>query len=227
MGTAKSHWSYSTGEKGRNRVRTFEHSSGMLMLEFYERQRGGTTKRVRLSLRHRDQAKGRQQADEAAAKLGRLEVLKPEELTLRELFDIYGDDVTPTKHERTQRHDRMASGLFLQAFGESRDPVTLDRRDWDRFIRDRSSGRLRPPGRKQKVGPRTVQRDLKWLLAVLNWAIVAGDGRGNALLERNPLRGLALPREKNPARPIISQERYLAMPSLPTYVRHGARKELE
>ena len=72
MGTAKSHWSYSTGEKGRNRVRTFEHSSGMLMLEFYERQRGGTTKRVRLSLRHRDQAKGRQQADEAAAKLGKL-----------------------------------------------------------------------------------------------------------------------------------------------------------
>ena len=211
MGTAKSRWSYSTGEKGRNRVRAFQHSSGVLMLEFYERQRGGDAKRVRLSLGHRDQAKAKQQADDAAAKLGRVNTLKPDELTLRELFDIYGDDVTPTKHERTQRHDGMASRLFLQAFGESRDPRTLDRRDWDRFIRDRLSGRLHPSGRKQQVGPRTVQRDLKWLLAVLNWATVAGDGRGNALLERNPLRGLALPREKNPARPTISQERYIAM----------------
>ena len=105
----------------------------------------------------------------------------------------------------------MASGLFLKAFGESRNPKSLDRRAWDRFIQDRLSGRLHPPGRKQKVGPRTVQRDLKWLLAVLNWATVAGDGRGNALLERNPLQGLTLPREKNPSRPTISHERYLAM----------------
>ena len=32
--------------------------------------------------------------------------------------------------------------------------------------------------------------DLKFLLAVLNWATVAGDGEGGVLLERNPLKGL-------------------------------------
>ena len=71
MGNTKSQWSYSTGERGRNRVRAFEHSSGVLMLEFYERQRGTNARRVRLSLGHRDRTKAKQQADEAAAKLGK------------------------------------------------------------------------------------------------------------------------------------------------------------
>ena len=75
MGKAKSRWSYSTGERGRNRVRAFEHSSGVLMLEFYEPRRGKAS-RVRLSLGHRDQAKAKQQADDAAAKLGKPGALK-------------------------------------------------------------------------------------------------------------------------------------------------------
>ena len=214
MGNAKKRWSYSAGEKGRNRVRAFEHASGVLMVEFYEPRPGyGEPRRTRLSLGHCDRERAKQQTDEAVAKLGKREALKPVELTLQELFDIYRCEVTPTKGERMQQYDTMVSQLFLQAFafGADRSPRSLDPRDWDRFIRDRSSGRLQPPGRGQKVGPRTVQRDLKWLLAVLNWAPVAGDGRGNALLERNPLRGLALPREKNPSRPAISHERYMAM----------------
>ena len=98
MGESKLHWSYPAGEKGRNRVRAFEHASGVLMLEFYERCPGRSQpKRVRLSLGHRDQDKAKQQADEAAAKLGRMEALKPVELTLRTLFDIYGEEVTPDK----------------------------------------------------------------------------------------------------------------------------------
>ena len=31
-----------------------------------------------------------------------------------------------------------------------------------------------------------IEYDLKFLLAVLNWATVAGDARGGVLLERNP-----------------------------------------
>jgi len=83
MDESKLHWSYLAGEKGRNRVRAFEHASGVLMLEFYEHRPGQSQpKRVRLSLGHRDQDKAKQQADEATAKLGRMEALKPEELTL-------------------------------------------------------------------------------------------------------------------------------------------------
>ena len=40
---------------------------------------------------------------------------------------------------------------------------------------------------------------------------MAGDGRGGFLLERNPLKGLVIPREESPNRPIMSQERYKVM----------------
>ena len=53
-------------------------------------------------------------------------------------------------------------------FGKNRDPTTLSKRDWDRFIRDRRSGRVGRSGKP--VADRTVERDLKLLLAVLNWA---------------------------------------------------------
>ena len=145
--------------------------------------------------------------DEAAAKLGRREPLKPVELTLRTLFDIYGGEVTPDKAPTTQGHDKAAAKLFVRCFGPDRRAKDLSRREWERFIRERSSGRLTG----DSAGPRTVARDLKWLLAVLNWATMAGNGRGGVLLERNPLKGLKIPREESPNRPIMSQERYKVM----------------
>ncbi len=208
MDESKLHWSYLAGEKGRNRVRAFEHASGVLMLEFYEHRPGQSRpKRVRLSLGHRDQEKAKRQADEAAAKLGRMEALKPDELTLQELFDIYGREVTPDKAPTTQDHDRAAARLFIRCFGPNRRAKDLSRRDWERFIRERSSGRFSGSA----VGPRTVAIDLKWLLAVLNWATMAGNERGEVLLERNPLRGLNVPKEESPNRPIMSHERYKMM----------------
>ena len=65
--TKKKGWSYSTGERGRNRVRAFEHASGVLMLEFND---GG--RRRRISLSHRDRGLGKQAADQAAAKLAKV-----------------------------------------------------------------------------------------------------------------------------------------------------------
>ena len=209
MGESKLHWSYSTGEKGRNRVRAFEHASGVLMLEFYEHRPGQVQpKRVRLSLGHRDQDKAKQQADEAAAKLGRMEALKPEELTLQELFDIYGREVTPGKSPGVQTMDRQTALLFLNLFGGMRSASSLSQRDVTAFVRAREAGRL---GTGQSVGPRTIEKNLRWLLAVLNWATLAGDGRGNYLLARNPLKGLPLPKEQNPNRPTIAEKHYMAM----------------
>ena len=37
--------------------------------------------------------------------------------------------------------------MFLKFFGKDRDPATLSQRDWDRFIRDRRSGRVGPSGK--------------------------------------------------------------------------------
>ncbi len=216
MGSAKKRrWSYSAGERGRNRVRAYEDNrSGVLILEFWEREPGQPeAKRKRVSLRHRDRERAKRQADEMAARLAKGQRRGGPELMLQRLFDIYGSEVTPEKGVRQQEHDRMSSEMFLRFFGPDRKANTFSRRDWDRFIRERRSGKIRPAqkAKAEKVGERTIERDLKWLLAVLNWATLAGDGRGGFLLEWNPLRGLPLPKEKNSKRPIVSEERYKAM----------------
>ena len=47
-------WSYSAGERGRNRVRVFENRRSMLYVEFYEPRPGRCVRAKRQSLGHRD-----------------------------------------------------------------------------------------------------------------------------------------------------------------------------
>ncbi len=134
---------------------------------------------------------------------------EPEPLTLGTLFDIYGEEVTPTKGERSRRSDKVAKRMFLQFFGRDRDPATLSQRDWDRFIRERRAGGIGPS--RRPVSDRTIEWDLTFLIAVLNWAERSRDERGRLLLERNPLKGLRKPREKNPTRIVLDEEEYRAL----------------
>jgi integrase len=61
------------------------------------------------------------------------------------------------------------------------------------------------------VGDRVIAYHLKFLLSVLNWATVAGDGEGGVLLDRNPLKGFALPSEDAPRRVVMVSEEYDAL----------------
>ena len=208
--TKRSRRSYGAGEWGRNRVRVFpDPKTGLYQLEWRENGR-----RLTRSLKHRDWRRAKRQADEFAAGYagpdlnGKAEA-EPEPLTLGGLFDIYGEEVTPTKGEHTRGHDRAATHMFLRFFGRNRDPATLSQRDWDRFIRERRAGRIGPSGRP--VSDRTVEYDLKFLIAVLNWAARSRDERGHPLLDRNPLRGLRTPTEKNPTRVVLSEDEYRAL----------------
>ena len=125
------------------------------------------------SLGHRDWTLAKKQADEFAAGFASPDLngkaqAEPAPLTLEGLFEIYGEEVTPTKEERNRRHDRAAMRMFLDFLGRDRRPETLSRRDWDRFIRERRAGRIGPSGKP--VGNRTIEWDLTFLMAVLNWA---------------------------------------------------------
>ena len=202
--TKRSRRSYSAGEWGRNRVRVFpDPKTGLIQIEW--RENGCRPSR---SLRHRDWARAKRQADEFAAGFigpdlhGEAEA-EPEPLTLETLFDIYGDEVTPAKSERSRRYDRVAMKMFLRFFGPNRKPATLSQRDWDRFIRARRSGKVGPSGRPVS--------DRRFLLAVLNWAAKSKDEEGRLLLESNPLRGLKVPKEKNPTRVVLTQAEYEAL----------------
>ena len=206
--TKRGRRSYSAGEWGRNRVRVFpDPKTGLLQIEWRENGR-----RLSRSLKHRDWARAKRQADEAAAGFAVHEPngkAESEPLTLGRLFEIYGEEVTPTKADRSRRYDRVAMRMFLGFFGKDRDPATLSQRDWDRFIRERRTGKVGPSGRP--VSDRTVEFDLRFLIAVLNWASKSRDENGKLLLDSNPLRGLKTPKEKNPTRVVLSDEEYGAL----------------
>ena len=208
--TKRSRRSYGAGEWGRNRVRVFpDPKTDIYQIEWREHGR-----RLTRSLGHHDWMRAKKQADEFAAGFvgpdlnGKVDA-EPEPLTLETLFDIYGEEVTPTKGEHTRQHDRAAMAMFLDCFGRDRKPETLSQRDWDRFIRERRAGRVGPSGKP--VSNRTVERDLRFLRAVLNWAGRSRDEEGRLLLEANPLRGLKPPREKNPTRVLLTAAEYEAL----------------
>jgi len=56
-----------------------------------------------------------------------------------------------------------------------------------------------------------IECDLRFLIAVLNWAARSRDERGRLLIQSNPLRGRKLPRAKNPTRVVLSAAEYRAL----------------
>ena len=203
MTHATRRWSYSTGERGRNRVRAFAHpETGRLFLELYDH---GARRRIALGHTDRDAAK--QKAEEVATALRRDEAPVGPALTLQALFDNYGSEVTPQKAVKSQAQDRRATSQWLQFLGPDRTPASLTRRDWDGFIRWRAArgDRRTRKGPGRGIGPRTLQADLRFLVTVLNWAVRAG------LLDRNPLLGCPWPRAVSPKRPILNDGEYQAL----------------
>lgn len=211
-------WSYHAGEKGRNRVRVYaERRTGILMLEWYQQGPGGTKKRKRKSLRHRDESRAKKQADQFAAALGEA---NPQEdadpVTLRGCLKTYLREVTPTKGSKSQRDkDERSFRVFTAFFSAQsetsrrmdRHPSTLDRTDWERFIEWRRAGKI--PGWPREVSDCQVKHDLTFLVAVLNWA--TGQKRnGRPMLDRNPWGG-AIRRSQHWQKPQVQNQRRPAM----------------
>jgi len=199
-------WSYSTGDWGRSRVRAYEdHRSGIILLEYYEHAADGRRIRRRVSLGHRDRTRAKSQADAIALKHGALTPSARQETNLFMLFENYLVNQTPLKSAQTQQHDRNCVEMFLHLFGGSLRARDLSAREWNRFIACRRSGTIGPTGKP--VGNRTIEYDLRFLVAVLNWATRTNLANGNPLLERNPLQGLRYPRSV-PNRPVLSDAEY-------------------
>lgn len=198
-------WSYSAGTRRKNRVRVFEAPSGLLFMEVRECDGDqGPARRKRVSLGHRDRKRAMHTADVTAARLGAGSTLGTAEITLGSLFDIYEAEVTPRKSPGVQHHDRTAAKMFLAQWGRERPVSTLSLRDWEQFVDDRRAGRI---GARGPVADRQIQYDLCWLRAAFNWATKAGI-QGQPLLARNPFQGFPVPRERNPRRPVLTEEQY-------------------
>lgn len=194
----KVRWSYTVGKKGRNRVRAYEREDGTLWLETY-----GPRERTRLKYEDGEPCTDRDAAVDAADALSAKLLLQPKEpkekappLTLEVLLTRYEEEVTPHKKSRSiRKHDERARRVFIAFFDAqleshrraTRHPATLDRVDWDRFIQWRRAGKI--PGWEREVSARTVQYDLTYMVAALNWATGVQHPSGEFWLTRNPWDG--------------------------------------
>ncbi len=195
-------WSWTTGEKGKNRVRVFDRGSRGIFIDMFVRDPlTGSATRKRISLGRVDRDTAKRKAEELAATLRITGRSQTPSLTVGVLFDRYEEHVTPSKGTSARSHDKRALGLLRRYLGAHRPVESLDRRDWDGFIRDRRAGRVRPAGVKEPraVKNRAVEQDLRLLLAVFNWAMVVHAPSGNRLLPANPFAGFTVPHEREPA----------------------------
>lgn len=196
----KKRWSYNAGERGTNWVRAYEDGEGgVLYLEWRE-----NGKRTRLSLGTRDRKQAVVKAEELAERFGEMEEVRRGPLTLRSLFTLYLEEITPTKAETTQAHDRLAARMYQAYYGAKVDPAKLGRRHYNAFIRDRRAGKV-PEVPQKPVRNRAIERDVRFLLAVFNWATVERED-GTVLLQRNPWKGFPVPKETNPRRVPLTEE---------------------
>ena len=194
-----------------NRVRVFDRGSrGMVLDSFIRDPLTGALTRRRTTLGQVDRDTAKRKAEELAARLRTSARSVERELTLGDLFDSYENQVTPTKGTSARKHDQRAFEMMRRYFGALRLVPSLDRRDWDGFIRDRRSGRIRPSGAKEarSVKNRAVEQDLRLLLAVFHWAAAVRDATGKRLLIENPFTGFTVPHEENPRRPILTHDEF-------------------
>src|SRR6266852_3703133 len=106
-------WSYTSGEKGRNRVRAFAHPvTGRMFIEFREAGR-----RTRVALGHRNCEDAKVAAERAAIALREHKFLPAGALRLGTLFDNYMREVSPQKGPSARGHDKRAVKLFSECWG--------------------------------------------------------------------------------------------------------------
>ena len=144
--------------------------------------------------------------------------LRRGKVTLGQVLDLYLQHRSPRKGARQQKADRAAAAMWREALGASIDPHAVALADWERFIDQRTSGeidargiRMADPTKRRPVGARTVQASCNWLRWVINWAVKWRLPSGHYLMRENPLRGCEAPQEKNPRRPVASDERVRAI----------------
>lgn len=136
-------------------------------------------------------------------------------MALGSIFGLYLQYRTPRKSAREQRADARRIEMWTRFLGPAKHPGEITLGEWERFQDARRAGATDARGRfvaegRRPVGWRTVEADLKWLKWVLNWATRWRTEDGY-LLSENPVRGFEIPREKNPRRPVATQDRYEAV----------------
>lgn len=207
-------WEYSVGERPYTVTVYERRKGGNLYVRVWDPSaRSGRGNWVRRSLKHTDREKAKTYAHKQHTKLREGdEQLRAGKVTLARLFTLYKKHRTPQKGEQEQKADARRIELWTRVLGGKADPEAISRAAWERFADQRASGAIDARGNpvaeddRTPVGPRTVERDQRFLLAVLNWATDWRTEHGY-LLSENVCRGFPVAEEKNPSRPIATDAR--------------------
>ena len=203
MATRK-RWSRTVGTRRGNRIRIYQRSaSGNLQMAVWD----PVKKRYKqVSLGHTD----RERATREAAEMVRLrdagEWIDSRSLTLGILVARYLAENTHArdgslKTEHYRRGCERYSKYLVDWFGADTPVVELTPERMAGYATARRSGQIN--GRA--VGATALHQDIKLLKSMMKWATgVYNNGR--PLLDRNPLTGFAIPKTRNPIRPMIEEE---------------------
>ena len=90
--------------------------------------------------------------------------------------------------------------------------VPFSAADVERYVAMRRTGHGWPDGRETKPRrTRTIQGEIKQLRQMIYWAMNERLPDGSWLLESNPLRGVKVPKEEDPRRPVATYDRFLSL----------------
>jgi len=208
-------WSWTTGERGSNRVRVFTHpKSGRLYLEWYEPAARGDRPRARTEALGHDNRDLAKRAAEAKATALRHGIAAPATrrpvLLLGALFDTFEQARKDVGRWRPIHH--RARQRFVAWFGEQRAVHTLDEHEIERYAYARRHGRIVLAGRPlPAVRTRVIEEELVTLRTVLRWALRRRTEDGSPLLAAMPIGHWSIPREENPRRVQLPADEYTAM----------------
>ena len=167
------------------------------------------------SFHHRDKKRAMEWADRTALKRrdGATAIIN-KTVTLARAVRLYLEFRTRQKSPATQAEDHRRAEMFLRVLGAAFVVTALSYALLARFVELRLTGAIDARGNpvpvedRKPVRVRTVEADLRWLMAVLNWARNWKTPDGDFLIKENPIRGFEIPKEKNPRRPIATRDRY-------------------
>jgi integrase len=151
-------------------------------------------------------------------------------VTLATVLGAYLRFRSPRKSEREGRADARRAEMWARVLGPDLDPHVVSMAEWEAFIDSRSAGAIDARGRpvcsagRRPVGPRAVEADCRWLRWVFNWATRWRTESGTYLMRENPVRGYESPAERNPRRPVATQDRYEALRAVSDQVRMQLRR---
>lgn len=171
---------------------------------------------LRRSLGHRDRDAAEAYADEQAAKVRKgMDQIRTARPTARRVLGQYEAHRTPDKRRmKARKEDGRQIEMWRRFLGPEFDLSRLSRREWDAFKRKRASGEIdargnqvAKPDDRRCVKARVVEKDLRFVRTVINWACEWRDAEGRLLMESDPTCGLDTPHEKNPSRYVATHDR--------------------